>query len=139
MGKKMQLIPDIECDLDQENIDMMGTLPYVDVLEKIVEENIEKHTPFTIGLFGGWGSGKSSIIKTLFKRLSLKKDISKRVKTVIYDAWKYSGDAFRRSFILELKDQLNLDWENSLEVFYTEKHEDISSTIGITREWWIIP
>ena len=138
MDKEIKLIPDTECNLDEKEIDVMGTLPYVDVLEKIVEENIENYTPFTIGLFGGWGSGKSSIIRTLSARLS-KKNVSNKAMSVIYNAWKYSGDAFRRSFILELKDQLNLDWEKSLEVFYTEKHEDISSTIGITRKWWVIP
>jgi len=108
--KKINLIQDIECNLDQKNIDLMGTRPYVDVLERMIEENIENYTPLTIGLFGRWGSGKSSIIKTLSERLA-KKNTNNSVKTVIYDAWKYSGDAFRRSFLLELKDQLNLKRE----------------------------
>ncbi len=138
MKKTVNLIPDIECNLDEENVDLMGTSPYVDALEKIICENVEDSKPFTIGLFGGWGSGKSSIIKTLSERL--KNNMPKGViKTVTYDAWKYSGDAFRRSFILELKKQLNLEWEKNLEVFYKEKNEDISSRIDIVRHWWVIP
>jgi len=138
MTKKINLIPDIECNLDQENIDLMGTRPYVNVLEKMIVENIENYSPLTIGLFGGWGSGKSSIIKTLSKRLSTKNN-NGTVKTVVYDAWKYSGDAFRRSFILEMKKQLGLDWEEKLRVFYRDKHEDISTQIEIINKWWVIP
>ena len=138
MTKKINLIPDIECNLDQKNSDLMGTCPYVDVLERVIEENIENDTPLTIGLFGRWGSGKSSIIKTLSERLGTK-SVDNSVKTVIYDAWKYSGDAFRRSFLLEMKKQLNLDWEEKLRVFYQDKHEDISTRIEIINKWWIIP
>jgi len=138
MDKKINLIPDVECNLDHEDVDLMGTRPYVDVLEKMIEENVENYTPLTIGLFGRWGSGKSSIIKTLSERLC-KKDSNNAVKTVIYDAWKYSGDAFRRSFILELKNQLKLNWEKCLEVFYTDKSEDVSSRIDLVRHWWAIP
>jgi hypothetical protein len=135
MKTKIKLIPDIECNLDQESADLMGTGPYVDVLEKMIEDNIEKDTPLTIGLFGGWGSGKSSIIKTMSDRFSQKKT----VKIVIYDAWKYSGDAFRRSFLLEMKKQLNLDWEEKLRVFYKEKREDISTEIELINKWWVTP
>lgn len=136
MNRKFNLIPDIECNLDQENVDLMGTLPYVDVLEKIVCENIENSVSLTIGLFGGWGSGKSSIIKTLSERLK-KKSSNNAIKIVIYDAWKYSGDAFRRSFILELKNQLELDWEDDLRVFYRDTHEDVSTRIDINRNWLV--
>jgi hypothetical protein len=135
MTTKIELIPDIERNLDQENADLMGTGPYADVLEKMIEDNIEKDTPLTIGLFGGWGSGKSSVVTTMSDRFSQKES----VKIVIYDAWKYSGDAFRRSFILELKNQLNIEWETDLEVFYKDKNEDVSSKIKLVRHWWTIP
>jgi len=138
MTKKINLIPDRECNLDQKNVDLMGTCPYVDVLERMIGENIENYTPLTIGLFGRWGSGKSSIIKTLSERLA-NKNADNSVKMVIYDAWKYSGDAFRRSFILEMKKQLNLDWEEKLRVFYRDKHEDISTRIEVINKWWVIP
>jgi len=89
--KKINYIPDSAINL-LEN-DILGTSVYVDVLEKIIENC---PTPYTIGLFGSWGSGKSSIIKTLKEK---NKD---RESVFIYDAWKYSNDEFRRTFLLEL-------------------------------------
>lgn len=49
--------------------------------------------PLYIGVIGSWGSGKTSIVETSLGKFD--KD------TVIYryDAWKYEGDSFRRSFI----------------------------------------
>ena len=58
---------------------------------------IESSTPaITIGLEGGWGSGKSTVVNLLTKKLSDSKD-----KTLIYlfDAWAHDGDPLRRIFL----------------------------------------
>jgi len=58
-------------------------------------------TPFTIGLFGKWGSGKSTIA------YSLKKDLQpKKIPVIIFDVWKHEGDALRRTFLKEMCNQL---------------------------------
>ena len=56
----IKYINDKEINLYKE--DLLGTKPYVDILVEIVKHS---STPFTIGLLGGWGVGKSSIIKTI--------------------------------------------------------------------------
>jgi hypothetical protein len=58
-------------------------------------------TPFTIGLFGKWGSGKSSISY-------LTADILRAsdIPSVIFDVWKHEGDSLRRSFLKELVNQM---------------------------------
>ncbi|QWK20282.1 MAG: KAP family NTPase [Hydrogenobacter thermophilus] len=113
MGVK--LIPDREINL-LEN-DILGTSVYVEAIRKIIE-NPEIITPCTIGIFGSWGSGKTSIIKTL-KEIYEKKN--EKIKVFIYDAWKYSKDDFRRSFLIELADFLKKgNIKNELEKrFYT--------------------
>jgi hypothetical protein len=58
-------------------------------------------TPFTIGLFGRWGSGKSTIANFL-KNLLRKQE----VPVVIFDVWKHEGDALRRTFLKEATNQL---------------------------------
>ncbi len=58
-------------------------------------------SPFTIGLFGKWGSGKSTIAENLQKELK-----SENIPIVIFDVWKHEGDALRRTFIQELVRQL---------------------------------
>ncbi|MCG2722289.1 MAG: KAP family NTPase, partial [Thermodesulfovibrionales bacterium] len=68
-------------------------------LSKIVE-NVE--APFTIGLFGKWGTGKSSLsflLRNVLKR--------KNIPVVIFDVWKHEKDALRRTFLREIARQLD--------------------------------
>lgn len=55
-----------------------------------------KESVHTIGLFGGWGTGKSTIIDSLKKELEC--------PIFIFDTWKYQEDALRRIFLLRLVD-----------------------------------
>ncbi|WP_418887130.1 P-loop NTPase fold protein, partial [Galbibacter orientalis] len=52
---KINYIPDKEINLDEN--DLLGAQPYAETLSEIISHS---NTPFTIGLFGGWGVGKSS-------------------------------------------------------------------------------
>lgn len=113
---EIKLILDKEINL-LEN-DLLGTKTYVEVLKQITKDC---KTPYTIGVFGSWGSGKSSIIRTLKEVLSNEKGI----KFFVYDAWKYSRDDFRRTFILELRRFLGLDITQENELFYKDKVEEI--------------
>ncbi|PIR56850.1 MAG: hypothetical protein COU72_04075 [Parcubacteria group bacterium CG10_big_fil_rev_8_21_14_0_10_41_35] len=67
-------------------------------LEKITEKC---PTPFTIGLFAKWGSGKSTIANSLKRKL-----LSKNIPVVLFDVWKHEGDALRRTFLKEIVKQL---------------------------------
>lgn len=49
-----------------------------------------------IGLYGEWGIGKSSIIKTVMN------DCKNDYHFVLYDAWKHNEDSIKRSFLIEL-------------------------------------
>ncbi len=100
----MTFIPDQEISLNTQN-DLLGINIYAETLTTMINNNLENNKPVTVGLFGGAGSGKSSISKTVVKRLKK----NKKTKVMIYDAWKYSTDAFRGSFISELRDQFTID------------------------------
>lgn len=122
--EKIILIPDEAINL-LEN-DLLGTKTYVEVLRRIIEDC---KTPYTIGLFGSWGSGKTSIIRTLKETITNDKEIA----IYIYDAWKYSRDDFRRTFILGLAEFFD---EKSIvkelkENFYTTISKN--TTCGISK------
>src|ERR1700691_6172774 len=94
----MRLLPDKPADLSK------GTLgfsyeEYANAIAKLVDSAPK---PFTIGIFGKWGSGKSTIIKYLGSNLD--KD---RYAFVKFDVWKYEQDALRRSFLVAIAQQLN--------------------------------
>ncbi|MCB9719734.1 MAG: hypothetical protein H6756_02575 [Candidatus Omnitrophica bacterium] len=59
--------------------------------------------PFTIGFFGKWGTGKTTVLESLYAEL---KDDA--VLIVPVDAWKYEGDSLRRQFLITLDEKLNL-------------------------------
>ncbi|WP_417873612.1 KAP family P-loop NTPase fold protein [Xanthomarina gelatinilytica] len=85
--------------------DLLGTLPYSNTLFSIIKNTSGKRN---IGLFGSWGSGKSTILNTLKTQIEKhNEDVVNKTNRVAYfefDAWKYSRDDFRRSFILEFKE-----------------------------------
>jgi predicted KAP-like P-loop ATPase len=70
-------------DKETEN-DKLNFRPYVETLVSIVE-NIEI-MPYTIGIFGKWGSGKTSFMKMM------KAELDKREEylTVWFNAWKFN-------------------------------------------------
>ena len=58
---------DIETDKD-----LLGFSIHANLIKEIVTN--EKNLPITIGLYGDWGSGKSSVLKILEKQLKEDKD-----------------------------------------------------------------
>jgi len=116
--------------------DFLNTKVYADTLQKMIK-NAPHQKPFTIGLFGEWGSGKSSIIKTAKENLQDEKTF--KAKFAVFDAWKYSEDAFRRSFILSLSKELNIvlpKQEYNLYENQTQRINDFKIKIPIWT--WII-
>ncbi len=107
-------IPDKEIELT-EDTDLLGTKVYSENLVKVIE-NAPKDEVFSIGLFGGWGTGKSSIIKSAQKELKKKTD--ENIEFVTYDSWKYSNDSFRRMFLLRIQEELKLQQCEEMKRFY---------------------
>lgn len=107
-------IQDRERVLDSVN-DLLKTSVYAENLVKVIE-NTPKNKVFTIGVFGGWGTGKSSIIRTAQDRIE--KVHKKKVRFITYDAWKYANDSFRRMFLLKVQQELKMRQTEEMSRFY---------------------
>lgn len=87
-------ITDIPCC--EEAQDMLDIKKYVGGLEKFIKEC---PTPMSIAIQGDWGTGKTSTINMLQKRL----EDGKRIKCVYFNTWQYSqfrmADDLYMSFI----------------------------------------
>jgi KAP family P-loop domain len=61
-------------------------------------------TPYVIGLFGGWGTGKTYIVGLLRKQLesAYPPTPQARLKFVYLDVWKFSRDPLRRWILIEM-------------------------------------
>ncbi len=94
---EFEFIPDAPISADKKDELYFGYKQIAKTLAKIAEKS---PTPFTIGLFGKWGTGKSTILN------QLENFLDPNTVMVIFDVWKYESDALRRSFILDIALQL---------------------------------
>lgn len=115
--------------INLESKDLLGTKIYSDALYNLIVTK-EDNAPITVGLFGNWGSGKSSIVDTFISRLNVHNEII----TLTYDAWKYSNDAFRRSFIMELVNSFNLEFNKEELRLYHDISEETDYKLGISNK-----
>lgn len=67
-----------------------------DVIQNGSDEGI------TIGLEGGWGSGKSTVVSILKKKL----EAVQNIRYFYFDAWSHEGDPLRRVFLESMVEQL---------------------------------
>lgn len=116
---KNKFIIDKEINLNES--DFLKTKIYASNLSKIIK-NTESNKVFTIGLFGNWGTGKSSIIKT-----SLQDFDEKKIKFINYDAWQYVNDSFRRMFLHKLREELKYEETDLMKRFYENESTDIGN------------
>lgn len=116
-----QFIPDKEIILSKDT-DLLNTSIYANNLVGLIK-SAPKGQVFNIGLFGSWGSGKSSIIATAKKQLISSKDL--KVKFITYDAWKYANDSFRRMFLFEVQKELGFKRTSLMEKFYQNSNQDV--------------
>ena len=69
-----------------ETKDRLGFDPMARILKDVV---LNTEPPFTIGVFGEWGSGKTTLMHLV--RGKLESQSRKPIKTVWFNAWKYDG------------------------------------------------
>lgn len=70
------------------------------IAEEIAEQLLHPGVPHVIGLDGGWGAGKSNIIKII--KSNIQKEKGCNVLFFTYNAWGHQGDPLRRSILEEL-------------------------------------
>lgn len=81
--------------------DAFNHAAFAETILKLIKQN---QPPLSIGLFGAWGIGKSTIINILFKKIEQQESGS--LKPIYFNAWKYSADSFRRQFLIEVARQI---------------------------------
>jgi len=69
--------------------DYLNRKPFINIVTGLIKENIE--TPYSIGIYGDWGSGKTTIMN--FVKDSIEEETeTKNYLTLWFDAWEYENE-----------------------------------------------
>ena len=88
-----------------ENLEEEDAFQHKIYVNHLVDTLRELEPPFTLGIFGSWGIGKTTIANDLVKTL---RGVTRSADTATanIDVWKYEGDSLRRQFLWDLQEQL---------------------------------
>ena len=68
------------------NIDMLFYSPYANTIVNFIKE--PELTPLTIGLYGSWGAGKSSLLQLIQQNID---HDTKDIVCISLNAWQFEG------------------------------------------------
>lgn len=89
--------------IDNYDQDKFGQRHIADIILETIKQT---KPPFTIGIFGGWGTGKSSLLKMIDGQIKNEKGLI----SVTIDAWNYSSaEKLRRAFLIHVTKKLTQD------------------------------
>ena len=104
--------------------DLLGFSVHASLLKSVVTN--EKNLPITVGLYGDWGSGKSSVLKILKEELKDDKD----TVVIYFDGWAFeSFDDAKLALIQGIVDEL----ENNKK-FFSKAGEELKDSFKKLRE-----
>jgi len=111
-----------------EKLDSFHHKAYAETLVKLIESN---EPPLSIGLFGPWGTGKSTILNIVSGLVENKDFIC-----VYFNAWKFAGDSFRRQFLLNAIEKLFCKGEKEKAFREVKIHFHREIPITVTGNWF---
>jgi len=105
------------------------------IAESILKLILSEEKGVSIGLEGPWGSGKSTIISILKRKIQ---ENDPTIPLILFDAWAHEGDPLRRIFletlINEIKPYMEVSyWEELNELREKIAHRKKTKTIKRTR------
>lgn len=102
--------------------------------EQIASQLLSTDTSLMIGIDGGWGTGKSNLIRMIELEVSKSKDEGKKNTLFFtYDAWGHQNDMPRRSILEELTSKITesnilgeketKEWKKKLKILMSQRRE----------------
>lgn len=136
------IVPSIlDREIETVETDAFGHRHFADALKGLIETT-DHLPPFSIGLLGGWGTGKSSV-KSLYihglKDSTGKGSRSERIHTITFNAWRFGGEDIRRALLRDVFVQLGGDESAIYDHFFsqTSRGEKIARSLRdmISESW----
>ncbi len=104
----------------ETDIDALGFESYANSLSELITQKVA--TPFTIGIFGTWGTGKTSLMLMLKKKL----ESQSNVKTAWFNAWRFSDEKqIWAALIQAILTQLDVSLKEDAKLKLNELRENV--------------
>ncbi|HHX61495.1 MAG TPA: hypothetical protein GX707_12420 [Epulopiscium sp.] len=81
------------------SVDMLSYRPYAQLLYKII--NNKRMNPLTIGLFGSWGVGKSTLLRLIENEIKENESKDKKIVSITLNAWMFEGYEDAKTALME--------------------------------------
>ena len=120
---KYKLLEDSPIDITEEGQDLLNNQQYVDMLTEMIQEEAKDDNVETVALVGSWGSGKSSIINAVCEEIRKRKINNREPRIETYNAWKYSKDDFRKSFLIDAEED-----KKAKELLENELYKEVTTS-----------
>lgn len=107
----------LDVEIDSSDADAFGHRHFAKALQGLIE-SASNEPPYSIGLLGKWGTGKSSI-KAIYLR-DLQDDLTKnpeglprnaRIQRITFNAWRFGGENIKRALLRHVYLELGGDAE----------------------------
>jgi hypothetical protein len=99
MAKDFNHMPSLlDREIESPEKDAFGHRHFANALESLIETP-ENSPPFSIGLLGGWGTGKSTIKAIYLRKLKDVINRSKKIHPIIFNAWRFGGENIKRALL----------------------------------------
>lgn len=89
--------------------DELGFTPSAEALATIVQGADLADTPLTVGIYGPWGSGKTSMMQMMYRLLSDPTKPQPEVLPIWFDAWRYAqNDVLWRALLVSIVEEIRI-------------------------------
>lgn len=108
----------LDREIDSVDRDAFGHRHFAEALRDLIESP-ENKPPFSIGLLGSWGIGKSTIKKLYLT--SLEQDVHRRhrIRCITFNAWRYGGGDIKRALLRHVWLELGGDEQQLLDALFS--------------------
>ena len=131
----LKLLDDLPVAQTNSDEDKFQHKVYAEILRDIFLSN---RPGISVGLFGKWGQGKSTVVNLL------RQCLPEGVRTVVFNAWKARGDSVRRQLLLTILEEINPEKAKELKKFaglelaYSLIRSEFKDAKGQDRAVWQI-
>ncbi len=137
----------LDREIDGVEKDAFGHRHFASALKSIIE-NPKHNPPFSIGLLGKWGTGKSSIKNLYTRELSNSIQRKKQIQYINFNAWRFGGENLKRALLKYLYEELGGDPTYIKDQLFTKTStpqlkpktwQQILNEIYESAVWWLVP